>query len=62
MLLHVVLGKFDSDGETLDDEDDARELERDLIGISPCSRIDQIRSVGAEDDTADGGDGCFSYI
>ena len=62
MLLHIVFWQFDSDGETLDDEDNTRELKCYLIGIAPCSRVDKVRSVWTEDDAADGGDGCFSYV
>ena len=62
MLLHVVFRQLDSDGETLDDEYDAREFESNLIGVAPCSRVDQVRSVRAKDDTADCGDRCFSYV
>lgn len=62
MLLHVVFRQFDPDGETLDDKDDSRELESDLIGVSPCSRVDQVGGVRAKDDSADGGDGCFTYV
>lgn len=62
MLLHVVFGQLDADGEALDDEDDARELERDLVGIAPCAWIDEVRSVRAEDDADDGCDGSFADV
>ena len=62
MLLHVVFRQFDSDGETLDDEDDARELESDLISVAPCSRVDEVRGVRAKDDSTDSSDRCFSDV
>lgn len=62
MLFHIVFGQFDADGETLDDEDDSRELEGDLIGVSPCSRVDQVGGMRAKDDSADGRDSCFTYV
>ncbi|RDL39474.1 uncharacterized protein BP5553_03814 [Venustampulla echinocandica] len=62
MLLHIIFGQFDPHGKALDDQDDARELERDLIGITPCSRVDQIGGVRAKDDATDGGDGGFTYV
>lgn len=62
MLLHVVFRQFDADGETLYNEDDPREFESDLVGISPCPRVDQVRSMWAEDDSADGGDCRFTNV
>ena len=62
MLLHVVFRQFDAYGETLDDEDNSREFEGDLIRVSPCSRVDQVRGMWTEDDAADGGNSCFSYV
>ena len=62
MLFHIVFGQFDADGETLDDEDDAREFEGDLIRIAPCVRVDQVGGMGTEDDAADGSDGGFADV
>ena len=44
------------------DKDDAREFESDLIGISPCSRVDQVGGMRAKYDTADSCDGGFTYV
>ena len=62
MLLHVVFRQFDSYGETLDNKDDSREFEGDLIGIAPGRRVNEVCRDGAEDDTADGGYGRFTDI
>lgn len=62
MLLHVVFRQFDPYGKALHDKDDTGEFERDLIGIAPCSRVDQIGSVGTKDDAADRGHGGFANV
>jgi len=62
MFLHVVLWQFDTDGETLHDEDDAGEFERDLIGVAPRSWVDQVRGMRPKDDPADGSHGCFADV
>ena len=62
MSLHVRLGQFDTDGETLDDEDDARELERDQVGVAPRQRVDEIGGMRSKDDAADGCHRSFSDV
>ena len=62
MFLHVVFRQLDTNGEALDDKDDSREFESDLISVSPCSRVDQVCGMRAKDDSTDRGNCCFSYI
>ncbi len=62
MLFHIVFRQFDSNGETLDDENDSRELQGYLICISPCSRINQSYRVWSKDDSAECGDCCFANV
>lgn len=62
VLLHVKLGQFDADGKTLDDENDARELDGDDINAAPGPRVDEIGGMGSEDDAAEGGDGGLANV
>ena len=56
VLLHVILGQLDANGKALHNEDDARELEGDLVRVAPRLRVDQVGGVRAEDNAAEGGD------
>jgi len=62
MTFHVTPRKFDTDGEALDHQDDSAEFQRDLICVSPCSRIDKICRVRPEDDATNGSDSGFSDV
>ena len=62
MLLHVELGQFDTDGEALNDEDDAGELDGDNVDIAPGLGVDEVGGMRAEDDTAKSGDGGFTNV
>lgn len=62
MLLHVVFRQFDTNGETLDDQNDAREFEGDLVGVAPGERVYEVRGMRTEDDAADGGHGGFANV
>ena len=54
MSLHVCFGQFDSDGEALYNQNDAGALEGDLVRVTPGNGIEDIGSMGAKDDAADG--------
>jgi len=60
--LHVRLGQFHPDGEALDDQDDARALESDLVDIAPGLRVEEVGGMGAEDDAAEGCDGGLTDV
>ena len=62
MSFHVSLGQLDADGETLHDQDDAREFERDLVGIAPGEGVDEIGGMRTEDDADDRRDCCFANV
>lgn len=62
MPFHVVFGQFDSDGETLDDQNDSGKLEGYLVDVSPRSRVDKICGMGPEYDAAQCGNGRFTDI
>jgi hypothetical protein len=62
VLLHVCPGQFDADGETLHDEDYARELQGDEINISPGAGVNQVRGMWPENDTAKRGDSSFTDV
>ena len=59
---HVEFGQFDADGEALDDEDDARELNGDDVDAAPGPGIDQVGGMRPEDDAADGGNGGLTNV
>ena len=62
MLLHIVPWQLDTYGETLHDQDNAGELQCDLVGIAPGTRINEICGVRAEDDSTKGCYGRFSNV
>lgn len=62
MAFHVGLRQFDTDGETLHDKDNAGAFQRDFVDVTPFVGIEEVRRMGAEDDTANGGDGSFADV
>lgn len=62
MPLHVGFGQFDSHGETLHDQDDARAFERYLVDVSPRVRVEQVGGIRAEYDTAECGYCSFADV
>ncbi|KAL2002967.1 hypothetical protein VTN02DRAFT_5440 [Thermoascus thermophilus] len=60
--LHVGLGQFDPDGETLDDEDDPRALQGDLVDVAPRVRDEEVGRMGTEDDAAQRRDGGLADV
>lgn len=62
MAFHIRLWQFDTDGETLHDQHDARTLERDLVDVSPFVRIEKIGRVGAEDNATECGNSRFTDV
>lgn len=62
MLFHVKLGQFDTDGETLHNQNNSRELDRYNIDTAPFIGVDPVGSMRSEDDTAQRRDGSFANV
>ena len=62
MACHVGFWELDADGEALDDEDDARELDGDNVDVAPLARVDEVCRMRAKDDAKDGGHGRLANV
>lgn len=62
MPLHVGLRQFDTDGETLHDQDDPGALEGKLVDVPPRYRVEKVCGVRSENNTTQRGNGCFSNV
>ena len=62
MALHVCLGQFDTDGETLHDQNHSGTLKGDLIRIAPGDWVEDISGVRPKDDAAYGCDGGLTDV
>ena len=60
--LQVELWQLDADGEALDNEDDAGELDGDEVDVAPFEGVYEVGGLGAEDDAAECRDGGFTDV
>jgi|SRR5687767_3827896 hypothetical protein len=62
VFFHIVFGKFYTDGETLDDQDNSGEFDGDDVEGTPFLGVDEVGSMGTKDDTAESGHGSFTNV
>jgi hypothetical protein len=68
MLRHISFGQFDSDGEYTNGQNDTSKFESDIISnlrcivASPTSRVENICSIGANNDAEQKRPACFTDV
>jgi hypothetical protein len=62
VLFHVCSREFDTNGETLHDQNDARKFQGDQVYVSPRIWVNQIGGMRSKYDAAQRCDGSFANI